>query len=256
MNLKSNIRKILLEFKDNNFLNEDDGVTTTKTTKDPSSQGTEKPKIVIGIGCKDDVALDGSTLRLPSYIREEKIKRANCNYDKNQFKLGKKVCTAWEISGWEVSPFKNYEDCYNKYFDAYSKTLCKVGSVFSFEFEGKTYKPCTIYNTNETRKGKQVKVVLPPEQLQISQYYGFDESEWNNTNNCSIGGTPWVCPETKPKKEKTNNTSTTGLPDDNKKKDDTESVINQNNLITPKKIPQSNILYNTGNKQVVIQMGL
>lgn len=231
-------------------------IITEETTVNPSSQGTEKPEIVISIGCKDDVALDGSTLRLPSYISEEKIKRANCSYDKNQFLLGKKACTAWEISGWEVSPFKNYEDCYNKYFDVYSKTLCKVGSVLSFEFDGKIYKPCIIYNTIETKNGKQVKVLLPPEQLQISVYWGFNESEWNNLTNCAIGGIPWVCPEAKPKKQKTNNTSTYTLPDDDKKKDDTESVVNQNNLINPKKIPQSNILYDAKGKQVVIQMGL
>jgi len=269
MNIRSDIKKILLEFKNNALLNEDNGVTTTKTTEDPTSLGTEKPEIVIKLpGCKDELALDGSKLRVPYNMGEEKIRRASCKYDKNNFRIGQKACTAWQGMGWKKTPFQNYDDCNNKYFDVFSKDLCKVGAVQSFKFNNKTYVPCVGWTTIETRNNKSVKVVLPPEQVYLTQYYGFDDSEVYKDGNCNLTGIPWVCPEIRNKKKESYKlTSPDNVTIDDKKDGSPgstsliEPVINYgydgvNNLINPKKIPQSNILYDVKGKQVVIQMGL
>jgi hypothetical protein len=232
MNLRHNIRKILLEFKNNNFLNEDDGVTTTQTTEDPTSLGTETPEVVVTLpGCKDDLALDGSKLRLPYNIKEENIRRANCEYDKNNFRIGQKACTAWQGMGWGNTPFRNYDECFNKYFDVYSKDLCKVGSVQEFKFGDKTYIPCIYWTTTETRNNKSVQVVLPPEQVNVSQYYGFDDSEVYKDVGCNLTGISWVCPEIKNKKKE--KSFKTGTPDNVVKDTEKDGQVGSDSGLEP-----------------------
>jgi hypothetical protein len=214
MNLRSNIRKILLEFKNNNFLNEDDGVTTTQTTEDPTSLGQQMPEVVLAplLGCKDDVAIDGSKLRLPNNLKEEKIKRVtdikDCKIDKNKFPSGRYACIEWNKVGWgqkNHNPFKNYDDCLTKYANTYMN-LCKVGGVKSFEYGDRIWKTCITYTKNVLKNGKQTKVVRFPEELVISSYYGFTESDWDEVENCNShpGGVTWNCTEIKNKKKEEN----------------------------------------------------